>query len=153
MDYHKLPGKRKQLFLTIFILAVYWVVLQYSQFMLPELSKGLRLQFSRYGVVCLFVSGLLAGLGFYWGAKVRHNRELAESEIAVCEEVLAVLRGLQSDLGTNFFDQIGRSEGRLSIARARLLEAEQYPGFIEFSGCLSIAILALGTFFCFHGVG
>lgn len=153
MEYHKIPTKRKQLFFTVFILAAYWVVLKYGQFMMPELSDELRLQFSRYGTMCLFVAGLLAGLGFYWGAKVRHNRELAQSEMAASEEVLDVLRGLQSELGANFSGQIEKNEIRFSMAKDKLSEADKYPSFIEFCGCISIAVLALGTFFCFYGIG
>lgn len=153
MKYHQIPTKRKQLFLTVLILVVYWGVLRCGQFMLPELSDELRLHFSRYGVVCLFISGLLAGLGFYWGAKVRHNKELAQSEIAACESVLDMLRGLQRELGTDFSGQIGKAEFRYSVARDKLSEADEYPSFIEFSGCISIAVLAVGTFFCFYGVG
>ena len=96
---------------------------------------------------CLF-RGCWRGLVLL-GAKVRHNKELAQSEIAACESVLDMLRGLQRELGTDFSGQIGKAEFRYSVARGKLSEADEYPSFIEFSGCISIAVLAVGTFFCF----
>lgn len=153
MDYHEIPTKRKQLTLTVLTLIIYWLILWHGQIVLPELRDDLRLAFARYGIICLFTSGLLAGLSFYWGGKVRYNKELANSEISDCENTLDILRNLHKELGTDFSVQIKKNESRCSLARKRLSEAEKHPSFIEFSGCVSIFVLAVGTFFCFHGVG
>ncbi|MEC8485251.1 MAG: hypothetical protein VXY99_15645, partial [Pseudomonadota bacterium] len=108
---------------------------------------------SQAGLGTIFVSGLLASLGYFWASKVQHNKDLAEIEISKYEENLTILRVGLADNPSNLAPAIKHSEEKLYTAKEKLAEAANHPKFLVFSGKFSVAILALGTMLCIVGEG
>lgn len=139
--------------MTISLLGVYAAAFCYLNGWAPEISDGAKRFLAQFGVMVIFLSGLLANIGIFWAAKVKHNRDFAESEIQQALEYLEVLRDKQVQLNKNFSSQINRNEKRLEVARLRLMEVNEHPKIIDFSGHVSVFVLAAGTLMCVVGAG
>lgn len=153
MSYYVLPTKKKQFTVTIGALIVYGAIFFATDTLFPEIDTELKKKLSQLGLGAIFVSGLLASLGYFWASKVQHNKDQAEAEISKYEENLTILRVSLADNPSDLTPAIKSSEEKLEVAKAKLIEALNHPQFLIFSGKFSVGILALGTMLCIVGEG
>jgi hypothetical protein len=153
LSYFELPSKKKQLWVSIGTLIVYGIIFVIADTLFPEISPEVKKKLSQGGLFTIFISGLLASQGYFWASKVQHNKDIAELEIEKYKEHLEILISQQNELPGNFSKPIANNKSKLTIAKAKLIEVNEHPTFILFSGKLSVAILALGTLLCIIGEG
>ncbi len=153
MNYFELPDKKNQLIFTVVTLAVYAIIFFIANTLFPEISPEVKKKLSQVGLFTIFISGLLASQCYFWASKVQHNKDIAEFEIKKYKEHLKILESQQNELPGNFETPIADKKSKLEIAQAKLIEVNEHPTFILFSGKLSVAILSLGTLLCIIGEG
>lgn len=153
MVYYELPTKKKQAIVTAIVLIGYGAVFYGLKTRFPDVPEDMKLFLSQYGLLVIFVSALLASIGVFWSAKVRHNKDVAESEMRIAETNLAILKSQAEQLQIDLSGPIQENEGKLKIASQRLQEVEDHPSFINWSAGGSIFVLALGTLMCVVGAG
>ncbi|MBA6383647.1 hypothetical protein H4J45_09700 [Colwellia sp. BRX10-6] len=153
MSYYDLPTKRKQFGVTLGTLIVYAIIFIITDTLFPEIDADIKKKLSQLGLFTIFISGLLASLGYLWASKVQHNKDIAEIEIAKHEENLEILQVKLSGNPSNLAPVIKDNQEKLENAKNKLMEVNKHPDFLLFSGKFSLAVLALGTLLCIIGEG
>jgi len=153
IEYVEFPSKRKLTVMLGIIVALYLFALMSGRLIFPHLDDATRLMLSRAGTFFLFLAGLLASVGFYWNSKVQYNIALATAVIVEAEGSIHSLNRVKVDLGDKLSKQIQYNEQRLEIARDRLFEAKQFPGWIDYAGRISLGFLTVGTLLILFGLG
>ena len=153
MSYYDLPTKKKQAAVTIGITVVYGVSFYFMKTSFPELTDEIKMYLTQFGLMVIFVSGVLAGISFFWSGKVRHNREFAIKEIEISNENIEILNSMREQLKTDFSSSLNINNKRLMEAQRNLKQANEHPEFIRFSGGLSLVFLGVGTLMCVVGAG
>ena len=153
MTYFKLPSKTRQTVITVVVLASYVSMMWFMPTFFPDLEPDLKKKLSQIGLAVIFTSGLLAGLGFVWGSKARHNLEVAGVERRRLQDTIDILNVQASHLGISFQNQIQNAQRQLSVALQEEKKAKEFPTVLSYSGNLSLFVLAVGTLLCIVGEG
>jgi hypothetical protein len=149
-QYYKLPTVRRQFLVTLAALVVYVVGIASSDIFLPELSELAKKKFTQVGLAVIFISGLLAGLGFVWASRARHNERLANEEVKSRSLAIKLLES-QAHANIDVQSSLAEAKERVKIANENLEDVSKMPAFFEFFGATSLILLEIGTLLCYVG--
>ena len=142
---HKLPTYRRMLLVLATYVVFYGAFLWVADLSLKDVSSGVRLRLSQYGVFTVYVAGLLAGLGFFWSSKARENAQVASQKISVLNFQQKLLADLQAEQGHQFQERIEQLVIEQEQEQRTLAEAQRFPNTLEQLGFVSLLVLAAGT--------
>ncbi|PCJ29303.1 MAG: hypothetical protein COA99_19580 [Moraxellaceae bacterium] len=153
MSYNNLPTKKKQLIVTIGTLISYGVIFYGMTTTFDEIDDNTKLFLTQYGMMVIFTSAVLAGIGFTWSEKVHQNRTLAESEIKRTTTTIDILKAQERQLNIDLGIPGKKNYEALSNAKRELEKVNEHPEFVTFSGQLSLFVLGVGSMMCIVGAG
>jgi len=151
--YYRLPTKNRQALVIAISIIGYVTLLATADFLFPMLSDSTKKKLTQAGLVLLYLASLSAGLAFTWSSKAKSNVKLAASNKALAEKHLDVLRDQAQLLCKGFEKSIEAAENTIKEADSEIAIAEKLPSVYDFSGSISLILVAVGTLLCFIGAG
>lgn len=151
--YFKLPTLRRQLAVIAISVLGYGLLVGFGDFYFPQLSDPTKKKLTQIGLVFLYLASLSAGLAFVWSNKAKLNLRKAEATKAKCLQQIALLQDQAKLLNKPFSVEITQRKSEVREADYQIQLVNKLPNVYDYSGALSLVLVAIGTALCFIGAG
>lgn len=131
----------------------FFVFLATGKVTFSEIDSTTRLHLGQGGLLCVYLSGLLAGLGFFWNGRARANIQYVERESMSMQSQLTLLRNQHAEKFRNHEGRIGSLESQLTELTLVRSAAIAFPLILERLGAMAMALLVIGTMLQFISLG